>query len=232
LWPRRLREQRKKHHEKLRSAWLNLHAPDGLEGDLLMSQSRYPVDGGQVAPTALGNAIRRFETYGADLYHLDSQRLFHHLAAQAPLYVRDAQDRARTNVDFAVCLVYDSVFLAVASAVTFAATIDFKALVALSLGVVIAPLSYRLAVLATDEWAATTRAMVDLGRIGVAQAFGLQIPTDVTEERRMWRYVNSFTRGPNAPTGATLAWLTHFRRPEPGGGHEPPRQEDVSDGSR
>jgi hypothetical protein len=83
--------------------------------------------------------------------------------------------------------------------------------VAAILGTVVGVLSYLLAVVATDEWAATVRAQVDLGRIPVAAAFGLRIPDDLEEERRMWSYVNLFVSVPYAHTGAATAWLNTYR---------------------
>jgi hypothetical protein len=68
--------------------------------------------------------------------------------------------------------------------------------VAIVAGVAIAVVCYRLAVLATDEWAAAVRALVDHGRRGVAAAFGLSIPSDLNGERLMWRAVNTLVRRP------------------------------------
>ena len=68
--------------------------------------------------------------------------------------------------------------------------------VAILAGVAIAEVCYRLAVLATDEWAAAVRALVDHGRKGVAAAFGLSIPSDLNAERLMWRAVNTLVRRP------------------------------------
>lgn len=44
---------------------------------------RYPVDDRQVAPTRLGNAIRRLEEYGYQRYKLDSQTLWYQLTGTA-----------------------------------------------------------------------------------------------------------------------------------------------------
>lgn len=68
--------------------------------------ARYPVDEGHLAPTRLGNAIRRFEIYAYDRYQLDSQLLWNELTATAPEQARRQVDTARTSVDFFVCLLY------------------------------------------------------------------------------------------------------------------------------
>jgi hypothetical protein len=48
---------------------------------------------------------------------------------------------------------------------------------------------YRLAVAATDDWAAVVRAVVNLGRKPLAEALGLQLPSTIREERAMWAMV-------------------------------------------
>lgn len=187
------------------------HNP-GLEQGLRWSRARYPADEGQVAPTALGNAIRRFETYASDRYQMDSQLLFHHLAAKIPDSVAQAQERARINVDFAVCLTWTSTIATVVSLITWLTAVSTISLLFFAAGgSITAVLAYWLAVLGTDEWEATMRAQVDLGRAGVAAAFGLRIPENLADERRMWSYVNLFVRGPYAEIGTAADWLSHFR---------------------
>lgn len=84
---------------------------------LLQEQlARYPVDEGQLAPTRLGNAIRRFEEYAQDRYRLDSQLLWHELTATAPEEARRQVDTARASVDFFVCLPYGHAALAIGTA--------------------------------------------------------------------------------------------------------------------
>jgi hypothetical protein len=56
---------------------------------------------------------------------------------------------------------------------------------------VVAVARYRLAVVATDEWDAAVRALVDHGRSGLAAVFGLTVPVKLEDERLMWRAVNT-----------------------------------------
>jgi hypothetical protein len=67
-----------------------------------------------------------------------------------------------------------------------------------AVGATVCFVTYRLAILATDEWAAGVRAVVHQGRSGVAKSFGLTIPGDLAEERLMWRAVNTHVRRPFA----------------------------------
>lgn len=172
---------------------------DALRYGLLYRRaSRYPVSDRQIAPTALGNGIRRFETYAADRYKLDSQLLWHHLQAAAPDRVVQAVDNARTNVDFFVCLLYGMATTGLIAAGTLLSGAPGRASLfsALVLGVGASGASYRLALYATDEWEAAVRAMVDHGRLGVAKAFGLNVPQHLADERTMWRAVNRLVRRP------------------------------------
>ena len=50
---------------------------------------------------------------------------------------------------------------------------------------------YRLAVVATDEWAGAVRAMVNLGRHPLAAALGLTLPQKLDDERAMWHLASN-----------------------------------------
>ncbi|WP_027928850.1 hypothetical protein [Amycolatopsis thermoflava] len=150
---------------------------------------RYPLDDGQVAPTRLGNAIRRFEEYGYDRYRLDSQVLWFELNAAVPEPVRKQTDEARMSVDFFICLLYGHLVVAEAAAIDLAMGAARPWLVVATM-VGLLPLTviwYRLAVVATDEWAGAVRAMVNLGRQPLATALALTLPRTLDEERAMWR---------------------------------------------
>ncbi|MGW7682050.1 hypothetical protein ACWGID_15000 [Kribbella sp. NPDC054772] len=154
---------------------------------------RYPLDDRQVAPTRLGNAIRRFEEYGHNRYRLDSQVLWHELNAAVPEAARKQTDDARMTVDFFICLLYGHLLVVVALVVTLAVGVAARPWVtgATVLGLLLlTTIWYRLAIEATDEWAGAVRAMVNLGRRPLAEALGLRIPYGIEEERAMWLLVS------------------------------------------
>jgi hypothetical protein len=185
-----------------------------LSGLLYQRAARYPANDKQFAPTMLGNAIRSFETYAGDRYMLDSQLLWNDLTAAAPDSAVTAVGNARTNVDFFVCLFYGSAATALVSLGTGVFARFSAALwLAVGAGLVLSALSYRLAVLATDEWDAAFRAVVDHGRAGVAAAFGLRVPANFDDERLMWRAVNTLVRRPYAYSQAknVAALIERFR---------------------
>jgi len=172
----------------------------GVKSGLLYQQAaRYPASDRQVAPTMLGNSIRRFETYAGDRYMMDSQLLWSNLTAAAPASAVNAVESARTNVDFFVCLLYGSAVAAIAGGVASGLHgLTIRTSFAMGLGIASAVISYVLAVVAADEWDAAFRAVVDHGRVGVAAAFGMSIPDNFNEERLLWRTLNTLVRRPYA----------------------------------
>lgn len=223
LWPRRIAAAGRRRHQHRRNRLVALQlaaaqTDDGIRSGLLYERAaRYPVRDKQFAPTSLGNAIRRFETYAGDRYQLDSQLLWHDLTAAAPDSAVSAVERARTNVDFFVTLVYAGA-LAFALGITTLASTGYsaRALIAALVGIGTCLIAYQLAILATDEWAAGVRAVVHQGRQGVAASFGLTIPPDLAEERRMWRAVNTHVRRPFSYLESrpeAVALLDRYRQP-------------------
>jgi len=205
LWPRKIADYRIKKHQARRRKLLEEYntvaqTDRGVKAGLLYERAaRYPVKDKQFAPTALGNAIRRFETYAGDRYQLDSQLLWHNLTAAAPDRAITSLDNARTNVDFFVCFLYGGVLItAFGVGVTLSNGRGVRSALAIAVGTLITVICYQLAVIVTDEWSAAVRAIVDNGRQGVASSFGLTIPTNFGDERYMWRAVNTLVRRPYA----------------------------------
>ncbi|MGW2489579.1 hypothetical protein ACWCV9_20520 [Streptomyces sp. NPDC001606] len=186
-------------------------------GLLAEKLSRYPVSDEQIAPTRLGNAIRRFEEYGHDRYRLDTQVLWNELMSAAPEWARRQHDTARTSVDFFVALLYGHAAVAGAACAALASgRADRPVLVVTGVVLILLmPLWYHAAVAATDEWAAAMRALVNLGRKPLAEALGLVLPGDLEQERAMWQLVTRMSRRPYAPAAATAFAPYRVRPPEP-----------------
>jgi len=188
---------------------------------------RYPVNDDQVAPTRLGNAIRRLEEYGFDRYQLDSQSLWYELTAVVPKQVRQQIDAARAGVDFFVCLLYGNLCVAIISLVSLGAPKANSTILLVTFVVllVLMPGWYRLALTTTDDWALAVRALVDLGRKPVAEGVGLCLPKELEREREMWRRYSRLVRQPHSASRATE--LDEFRCTDLPG--EPPRMEPGKD---
>jgi hypothetical protein len=119
-WPKGWQEKRIAYHREQRDK-LHAQVPKGsnesnglavIDALALEKFGRYPDNDNQVAPTMLGNAIRRFEYYSFDRYQLNSQLFWYHLRAAAPESMSKEVDNARSGVDFFVCLLYMLILLA------------------------------------------------------------------------------------------------------------------------
>jgi hypothetical protein len=174
---------------------------------------RYPVDDRQVAATRLGNAIRRFEEYGFNRFRLDSQALWHELNAAAGESARKQTDDARMSVDFFISLLYGHLLVAGAFAVSLVFGAVSRAWLVIPVVLLLLALSalwYRLAVVATDEWAGAVRALVNLGRVPLATSLGLALPDKLDQERAMWRLVSELV---SDKYHAGLSALDPYRAP-------------------
>lgn len=155
---------------------------------------RYPIDDGQMAPTRLGNAVRRHEEYGYQRYRLDSQALWYELTATAPKQLTQQVDAARAGVDFFVCLLYGNLLVALIALISLSNSHAhyLTLLVTSATLIAVSFLWYQLAVVTTDDWALATRALVDVGRKPLAGALSLNLPKKLSQERDMWdRYSRS-----------------------------------------
>ncbi|WP_432070860.1 hypothetical protein [Streptomyces sp. AA1529] len=168
--------------------------------------ARYPVAEDQIAPTRLGNAIRRFEEYGWDRYQLDTQLLWNELTGTVPDQIRRQVDLARVSVDFFVALLYGHAAVCALALFAMATSHSDRPLLLVTTIVLAAliPVWYRSAVTATDEWAAAVRAMVNVGRKPLAASLGLALPQTLAAERDMWRMVSRLSRIPYHERAAAL----------------------------
>jgi hypothetical protein len=159
---------------------------------------RYPVSDDQVAPTRLGNAMRRLEEYGFNRYRLDSQALWYELTAVAPEQARKQTEQARTTVDFLIALLWGHLLVAFAGLVAlfFADSRRTSMAVAVAALLLLSAVWYRVAVVAIDDWAAATRALVNLGRTALATQLGLDLPGTIDEERTMWATFSRLSQRP------------------------------------
>jgi hypothetical protein len=227
-WPSRLMHwgsNRQRERKKAFQSQINASPNANLIDQALLWErlSRYPADDKQIAPTRLGNALRVFETYGLDRYDLDSQTFWNELVALVPKNLQDELDNSRAATDFFVATVYLTTLYGL-GAVALAGVelwhnrpLDY-ALIAQGIVVLLAgpAVSYRLAVSSTTYWAATVQAMVNLGRVPLAKAMGLEIPKTLETERQMWNALSNFVFYPYDLSKAHA--LDKFRTQE----HVPP----------
>jgi hypothetical protein len=235
VWPPRLRawgvERQRARRQRLEERRVELRSEAqrrrqnnqpyiGWEETLVEERlKQFPVNDNDLAPSRLGNAIRSFETYGWNHFNLDSQSLWTELLTVVPDALRKELDQSRAAVDFLVSLVYLSLAYGVValsgllgrgdlSWTLLANNWDFVATAAVAF--VLARVWYRAAVSGSSYWFSTVQALVDVGRLELAEAMGLQMPATVQEERQMWEAVSNFVVYPY-DQGAAQA-LNPFRK--------------------
>ena len=205
LWPSRLQARGVRNQQDLRREIQETaeESPLGWRQALAYERiQRFPIDEAQVAPTRFGNAIRALETYAIDRFNLDSQRLWTEIYSVVPDHLRSEYEQSRANVDFFVGLIYLSAafgLLSLGVAVWASATMPaiVGAVMLLSL-----PILYRLATVSSTCWDETVRAIVNVGRAGLASSLALELPPTLVKEREMWGLVNAFLFYPHDPEWA------------------------------
>ncbi|MFZ3328455.1 MAG: hypothetical protein WA231_22365 [Methylocella sp.] len=227
LWPRWLQEWGLKRERARKKA---LHAAvrgSGWRHNIALENlSRYPMDDRQILPTRFGNAIRAFESYGKTRFNMDSQTLWHELVAVAPPYIQSEIDSAQSSVDFFVALFYLSLFFCIACLV-LGAIEHFKLLLAVP-AFLLAILCYWLAIKALHAWSYPIRALVNLGRVKLADSLGLMLPDTIEKEKEMWGLVTRYVYYASPEYGEPL---NAYRKPPTEQGAEQGAGEEAGAGS-
>jgi hypothetical protein len=184
----------------------------GWEETLLEEQlGRFPIQDREIAPSRLANALRAFETYGWDRYQLDSQTLWTELLTLVPEPLRKELDQSRAGVDFLVALVYLTILIGfgILSGLIGRGSLELKLfinnwgfLAAAAIAFLLARLWYRAAVGSSSYWYSTVQALVNIGRVELAESLGLQMPATLEEERTMWAAVSDLVIGPYSDRAA------------------------------
>jgi hypothetical protein len=172
----------------------------------------YPDDDGRILPTRLGNALRALETYGQDRFDFDSQQFWFELVGTADASVRQEAEEMRAQVDLFVAAVAAFSLLSAVSFVVAVVVGDVPSFVLSIAAAAFVPLAYVGAVRNMKDWQNSVRAMVNLGRLRVAENLGVVLPWKIDDEARMWRYVSG-----SLHHGRTdhRPWLDVFRRGTP-----------------
>jgi hypothetical protein len=195
MWLQKLGVKRQLKHKRAaeKAAEKAVSGTGWMRGLKLEKLALYPLRDEQVVPTRFGNAIRWFETYGKTRFNLDSQTLWYELCAVAPKYIESELGNARSSVDFFVALFYLSAALGFA-AFAVAAGEDFKRsiLVICIAAFVVTWLCHWLVVRVTQEWGMAVQALVNIGRLKLADSLGLRLPESLAEEEEMWGLVTSY----------------------------------------
>ncbi len=193
-WPQWLQNWRvTKQTARKESIKTAIKSASGWQQGLLYERlSRFPDADDQIVPTRLGNALRAFETYAHNHFSLDSQSVWSELFASVPKSLQQEYESSRAGVDFFVAVFYLAALFGLIAFAVALTTGPLILLVGAAISFALLPIAYRLAYQNTSYWADTTRAVVNLGRKGLADNFGLVLPDSIQEERKMWQAVNAF----------------------------------------
>jgi len=112
------------------------------------------------------------------------------LCAVAPAYTRTAIQDARSVVDFFVASSYLGALLGL---VTFIIAVSEgpkpSTVIVCIFAFLIAVFCHWLAVKSTTEWGYTVQALVNIGRVKLAENLGLHLPEKLEDEKQMWGLV-------------------------------------------
>ncbi len=214
LWPRKMQSWgRRRQADRKRALELLLEQSEGSLNKALVFEKldRFPIATDQLAPTALGNAMRSFETFGVDRYRLDSQSFWVELTNVVPADLRADLGRARAAVDFFVALVFIASGFAICCGLLTVSirTFEPRAVIGAATSLALVPIFYRAGVSSTTYWHSAVRAMVNIGRKGLAEHLGLQLPATLEQERQMWEAVAALNFYPFDPEWSNV--LDEFR---------------------
>lgn len=154
----------------------------------------YPSRKSQLMPTRFGNRMRAMETYALRSFGLDSQTMWSELVSVAPGSVTNELDAAEESSDAFVCSLYCLgvlLMLSIATVIWRASSGDLS-VYGLSLGVassLLMVVAYRGLIASVESWEDAVRALVNVGRVPLAEKLGLSFPVDPARERAMWRSV-------------------------------------------
>jgi len=139
-----------------------------------------------------GNSLTAMENYGFESFGLDSQLFWDELYGLAAPSLSNQYEKARATVDFLVGLfTMTTLFMVIVVAIVFwPSLLRPRRLLDMYLALLVAGtlwlLWYRGAVKAWEAWAGSLRALVNVGRLRLAEAFALELPGTFEEERVMW----------------------------------------------
>jgi hypothetical protein len=147
----------------------------------------------QIMPTRLGNIYKAAELYSLDRYGIDSVVFWPRLLEVLPQTFLERLQETKIAVDTLLlfsllCIVFS------VTAVPYALfyKVGFTLLVICALGIPLGWLLYWAALLPAGVYAELIRVAYDLYRRDLIHKFGLQLPSSLMEERKLWEELSSF----------------------------------------
>jgi hypothetical protein len=220
-WPKRLRRFGVRKQLATKKRIEQSLEGEGWESGLQLERlARFPSEDNEIAPSRLGNALRAFETYGSTRFNLDSQTLWGELCTVVPKYLQDELDRSRAGTDFFVALFYlSAAFGLVTLIVGLTEHGKFGIMIWAILSFASMFLWYDMAIVSTSYWKTNVQALVNIGRKKLAEEMGLQMPTSIDDERKMWGLLTSLVFYNDEESAKALDKFRKRNPPQPRGNH-------------
>jgi hypothetical protein len=220
-WPKRLRRFGVRKQLATKKRIEQSLEGEGWESGLKLERlARFPSEDNEIAPSRLGNALRAFETYGSTRFNLDSQTLWGELCTVVPKYLQDELDRSRAGTDFFVALFYlSAAFGLVTLIVGLTEHGKFGIMIWAILSFASMFLWYDMAIVSTSYWKTNVQALVNIGRKKLAEEMGLQMPTSIDDERKMWGLLTSLVFYNDEESAKALDKFRKRNPPQPRGNH-------------
>jgi hypothetical protein len=157
---------------------------------LLHRRTYYPLKREHVLPTVFGNVLRAFETYSGAMYGMDSIPLWSRLIAVIPKDFRETINGARSQVDFAVNMIYLSLVAVLGYCILFLLTSTAPMFWIVILLLLVAWLAYQMAISAAIQWGNLFKASFDLFRGDLFSRMGIEQPGSWEKERQYWNNIS------------------------------------------
>lgn len=163
--------------------------------------SEYPAMS-HVLPTRLGNILRAAETYAYRRYEADTILLWPRLYHEMPREFVDDVEDFRATLEFLLvislwCATFGLASVIIAPVVGASMPVAFACL---GLGLVGAYAAYLSALPAAEEYGEQLRSGFELYRFDLLQRLRAPMPTNLEEERALWRRITGFVVGNHVET--------------------------------
>ena len=183
---------------------------------------RYPEYPCTVMPTRLGNVLKQSQKYAKLRFGIDLDSSWDSLLSVVPDNMREVHALRRTQMDLWISVVVLSgVFTVATWAIQILSDLTWQRAFTVTLICIVVGLgSYRAAVAAAETFADHTIAVVQLGRVPLAEALGMELPPTIEGEKQLWDSFSGHSFWGDDYPGAqtwlrTLALTRRHRRTKP-----------------
>jgi hypothetical protein len=145
-----------------------------------------------IAPTRFGCAVAAVELYSKARFSIDYVTFGQELRSLAPDALKRQLEDAEAVVSFFIAFVYLACGFSFVALLFGVGEQDPGLVVSALVAALVGRFFYLRAVNSTLPWRQAVRAVVHMGRVKLAAAYGLELPPTLAAERRMWQSLTAF----------------------------------------